>query len=52
MNILVLGSTGFIGKNLIKRLEPEGHRISTCSRSTGVDIRNRFETGLVKRILI
>lgn len=40
MNILVLGSTGFIGKNLIKRLEPEGHRISTCSRSAGVDIRN------------
>ena len=40
MNILVLGSTGFIGKNLVERLESNGHRVLVCSRSTGVDIRN------------
>ena len=39
MNIMVLGSTGFIGKNLVKKLSDSGHNVSTCERSSGVDIR-------------
>tara|TARA_R110001592_G_scaffold281274_2_gene548732 strand:+ start:8239 stop:9156 length:918 start_codon:yes stop_codon:yes gene_type:complete len=39
MKILILGSTGFIGKNLTNRLKKEGHNISTAQKSSGVDIR-------------
>jgi GDP-L-fucose synthase len=39
MKVLVLGSTGFIGKNLINRLEKEGFDVFTAERSSGVDIR-------------
>ena len=40
MKVLVLGSSGFIGKNLISRLKVDNHEIYTCSRSEGVDILN------------
>jgi len=40
MKVLILGSTGFIGKNLTKRLKKEDCEIYTAERSTGVDIRN------------
>ena len=38
MNVLVLGSTGFIGKSLIKRLEEEPVEVTGISRSAGVDL--------------
>ena len=44
MNILVLGSTGFIGKNLVTRLRKDGHCVSTAERSTGVDLRDYGQT--------
>ncbi len=40
MKILVLGSTGFIGKNLVTRLRSENYNVVTAERSSGVDIRN------------
>tara|TARA_B100000287_G_scaffold182890_2_gene173014 strand:- start:221 stop:1138 length:918 start_codon:yes stop_codon:yes gene_type:complete len=40
VRILILGSTGFIGKNLKKRLTADGFDISTAERSSGVDLRN------------
>ncbi len=40
MKILILGSTGFIGKNLLMRLKQENHIIETAERSSGVDITN------------
>jgi GDP-L-fucose synthase len=39
MKVLVLGSTGFIGKNLINRLKKENVEIFTAQRSSGTDIR-------------
>tara|TARA_R110002020_G_scaffold123525_2_gene280134 strand:+ start:12500 stop:13417 length:918 start_codon:yes stop_codon:yes gene_type:complete len=44
MNILVLGSTGFIGKNLVTRLRKDGHCVNTAERSTGVDLRDYGQT--------
>ena len=44
MKILVLGHTGFVGKNLYKRLEQEGHNVVGCSRSTGVDLLDYKQT--------
>jgi len=38
MKILVLGATGFIGKNLVSRLKADKHEIYMCSKSSGVDI--------------
>ena len=38
--ILVLGHTGFIGKNLTSKLLDGGHEVFFCSKSTGVDIRD------------
>jgi len=38
MSVLVLGSTGFIGKSLMKRLEKEPVKVTGVSRSTGVDL--------------
>ena len=39
MKALVLGGTGFVGENLVNRLEREkGYDVVSCSRSTGVDI--------------
>lgn len=40
MKILILGSTGFIGKNLKQRLIGTGHKIETAERSSGIDIRD------------
>ena len=40
MKILILGSTGFIGKNLKKKLEKKDYTLETAERSSGVDIRN------------
>lgn len=39
-NILVLGGTGFIGMNLINKLSADGHKVHSCSKSQGVDIRD------------
>jgi len=38
--ILVLGHTGFIGKNLIEYLSNNNYQVFSCSKSTDVDIRN------------
>lgn len=38
MKILILGSTGFVGKNLKQRLLNDGHNVDTAERSSGVDI--------------
>lgn len=40
MKILVLGGTGFVGKNLTSRLKMDRHEVYTCSRAEGVDILN------------
>ena len=40
MKILILGSTGFIGKNLLTRLQNDGHVVVTAERSTGTDLRS------------
>ena len=40
MKILVLGGTGFVGKNLTSRLKLDKHEVYTCSRSEGTDILN------------
>jgi GDP-L-fucose synthase len=40
MKILILGSTGFIGKNLLNRLQNEGHMVVTAERSNGIDLRS------------
>ena len=41
MKIGILGSTGFVGKNLIEYLKINGEEIVGCSRRTGVDARNK-----------
>jgi len=39
MNVLVLGSTGFVGKNLVARLESDNeHTVTGASRSTGLNM--------------
>jgi len=38
--ILVLGHTGFIGKNLTDKLLKDGYQVFYCSKSNGVDIRD------------
>jgi len=38
MKILILGSTGFVGKNLKQRLLNDGYNVDTAERSSGVDI--------------
>lgn len=47
MKILILGSTGFIGKNLKQRLLKDGHNISTAEKSSGTDLRE-YENILCK----
>lgn len=39
MKILVIGSTGFVGKNLLAALSETEHEVATCQRSTGTDVR-------------
>ena len=38
--ILVLGHTGFIGQNLISKLDNTKYKIYFCSKSSGIDMRN------------
>lgn len=39
MKILILGETGFIGKNLLSRLKADpNHQVTAIARSTGVDL--------------
>lgn len=40
MKVLILGSTGFIGKNLKKRLIDDNFHVHTAERSSGVDVRD------------
>lgn len=40
MKVLILGSTGFIGKNLKKRLISDNFDVYTAERSSGVDVRD------------
>lgn len=44
MRILILGHTGFIGKNLFRKLTNDGHEVVGCSRSTGVDLLDYAQT--------
>jgi GDP-L-fucose synthase len=39
MKILVLGSTGFVGKNLVEHLRKNKHDVVTAERSSGTDLR-------------
>lgn len=51
MRILILGSTGFIGKNLLNRLNEDGHDVTTAERSSGTDLRDYQEvTSLLKNV--
>lgn len=38
MNIVVMGGKGLVGRNIVERLRAQGHRVSSASRSTGVDL--------------
>ena len=38
MNIVVIGGTGLVGRNIVHKLRDEGHDVIPASRSTGVDI--------------
>lgn len=40
MKVLILGSTGFIGKNLKKRLINDNFDVYTAERSSGIDVRD------------
>ena len=40
MKIVILGSTGFIGKSLLTRLIQEGHAVVTAEKSSGIDLRD------------
>ncbi len=44
MHITVTGSSGFIGRHLVKKLEEDGHKITVWDRNIGKDILN-FEPG-------
>lgn len=37
MNILLTGASGFIGQNLTKELQSDGHQVKSCSRKNGFD---------------
>jgi uncharacterized protein YbjT (DUF2867 family) len=37
MKIVVIGGSGLIGKNLVKRLRERGHEVAAASRSSGID---------------
>jgi len=40
MKIVVTGGKGFLGRNVVKKLEEKDHEVESCSRSSGVDIRD------------
>ena len=44
MNVLVLGSTGFIGKSLINRLKEEPSNVTGVSRSGGLNLLDYEQT--------
>ena len=51
MKILVLGGSGFIGSNLINKLNDDNHDITSYSKSNGVDIRDYNKiSGLIKSL--
>ena len=51
MRILILGSTGFIGKNLLSRLTESGHDVTTAERSSGIDLRDYQQViSLIKNV--
>jgi len=39
VNILVTGSTGLLGTNLVKKLKADHHQVTGVSRRTGIDLR-------------
>ena len=43
MKVLILGHTGFLGSNLLKRIDQELHEVSVASKSSGIDFRNYAE---------
>lgn len=38
MDIVVVGGRGLVGRNVVDRLRAQGHRVSSASRVTGVDV--------------
>lgn len=38
MNIVVMGGKGLVGRNIVERLQSQGHRVTAASRRTGVDL--------------
>jgi uncharacterized protein YbjT (DUF2867 family) len=38
MRIVVIGGKGLVGRNIVERLQAQGHRVLAESRSTGVDL--------------
>jgi uncharacterized protein YbjT (DUF2867 family) len=38
MNIIVIGGSGLVGRNIVERLCAQGHEVSAASRATGVDL--------------
>jgi UDP-glucose 4-epimerase len=47
MKILVTGSTGLVGTNLVDRLSKEGHKAMGISKSKGWDLRIKEDTAYV-----
>lgn len=45
--ILITGTTGLVGSNLVKQLGKNGHVLLSLSRSSGDDLRNREETAKI-----
>ena len=48
MNILVTGSSGFIGKHLVKFLKGKRHNVFLCDRTNNIDIMMISKYGLQK----
>lgn len=47
-NVLVTGSTGFLGKRLVKRLVSEGYRVRALARkSSNIEVLNKYGVGTV-----